>query len=602
VQNLSSGTDHKCYIITKLDNDTSLISTSDSKTITTSYTGSTYYYYSISSITGGTWGTSDEAFASSYSGQYMYGVASSSNYFNYSSDYGANWTAYQINTSFYTKGICCSWDGSIVFVVGTQGSSYGTLYKSTDYGVSFTQITSANFSSTTDYFWDVACSSDGKYVYICSKTTTGYYYSSDYGVSWTKLTNIASNNIKCSPDGKYVVCSSSSSTVYAKLSSDYGLTWSNLSIYTGYSNCAISQNGTYILLYNTTAGYWTLSTNGGTSFTSITTLYYAGASNPRDGCSMSYTGQYMFITYSNGTYLSGLAYSMDYGSTWQFVMYSKPYCSNSLALGNHTKPICVAPSGNYAVGRYNGNNTTFVLNLTSTTVMKSTSFYDIIPTTNLLFLYKFATTDVSGTTSLANYATGTAVYDATLSNSLAVGSTSSYIKYGTGYLAPNYYVTLKSFTTAYANGWCLSEWVLYTATPYGSLFHYYTAAGSGGNPDLTMYYSTTKTLQVYSLPASDWLGNGAYMKTVDDGTYHHIVINSIYVSSSLNIIQHFYDGTLIMEYYDTNTTNTSNVTPVYNYINTRGGSQVHNGYTSCFRFYQRNLSLSEILKLYCSGM
>ena len=570
--------------------------TSTSSTSISYYTGTLYSYYSIAASTGGTWGSGDQAFAASYSGQYMYGVASYSNInsFNYSSNYGSSWTTITIGSTFYTKAICCSWDGSMVYAIGLN-STTGNIYKSTNYGASFTQLTSANFVST-DQFWGGACSSDGKYVYICCQTTNSFYYSSDYGATWTKTTNIISSNVKCSPDGKYVICSSGSATTFATLSSNYGVTWSNLSIYTNYSNCAISQNGTYILLYNTTAGFWTLSTNGGTTFTSIPTLYYGNQSNPREGCSMSYTGQYMFITYGNGTILSGLAYSMDYGTTWQLVPQSTSYVnSNATSLGLYTKPIAIAPSGNYLIGRYGGINSTFVLTLTSRIISVNTSspFNSVISSTSLVMAYTFSSTTVNGI-SLANLASGTAVYDASLSNAASVSS--AYAKYGDKSLQANgsYYVTLPTFTITPANGYCMSCWLLYTGSPSGTIFCY--------KPGLWhMYYDTTNTLQTYE--NFNWAGNGAYMNTIANGSWHHIVFNATYVSSTLTIFRHYYDGRLILEFNETSTYSATYLLNT-NFLNYRndGGYFHNNGYTDCFRFYNRTLTLDEIQTLYNAGM
>jgi hypothetical protein len=87
VQNLSSGTDHKCYIITKLDNDATLVSTSASYSITTTkistlynilpiYTSDTTYSYptSISTTFSGT--TGSYAFTN---GTYNFSASSRSN-------------------------------------------------------------------------------------------------------------------------------------------------------------------------------------------------------------------------------------------------------------------------------------------------------------------------------------------------------------------------------------------------------------------------------------------------------------------------------------------------------------------------------------------
>jgi hypothetical protein len=92
--------------------------------------------------------------AISNTGQYMYmsyttSALATAGLVKRSSDYGATWQTISIGTQF-VRDISCSSDGSTVIVTGAisgYGSTYlsrGYMYKSTDYGVTYTSITSGD--------------------------------------------------------------------------------------------------------------------------------------------------------------------------------------------------------------------------------------------------------------------------------------------------------------------------------------------------------------------------------------------------------------------------------------------------------------------------
>ena len=100
---------------------------------------------------------------------------------------------------------------------------------------------------------------------------------------------------------------------YLYVSSNYGSSWTTITNAYGYFyDIAISNNGAYVLAvaYN---GYAYLSSNYGASFGTISSL----GTNTFIGCAVSGTGQYQTIV---GQYSTGGAYylkrSTDYGATW----------------------------------------------------------------------------------------------------------------------------------------------------------------------------------------------------------------------------------------------------------------------------------------------
>ena len=184
-----------------------------------------------------------------------------------SNDYGVTWSipASLPGTSY--RSIDVSSDGRYWVVASPAGAEPG-LYLSTDYGVTFTQIsdklfTSVSISSTGQYIlagnqsagsddiWKssnygytfttynlpyyvnhVKVSGDGKYQYAATDSPK-VYKSSDYGVTFTDITSSLSRLYisAISYDGKFVYSSGGSgatSAVYK--SSDYGVSWSNMGL------------------------------------------------------------------------------------------------------------------------------------------------------------------------------------------------------------------------------------------------------------------------------------------------------------------------------------------------------------------------------------
>jgi hypothetical protein len=117
IDSLTYGNKYNFYIIPY---SSSYAQGTPSQTLTNSY----YLTYAFSKIsTFDTTGASDWSTYCSYTGQYMYSVSNSSTVY-YSSDYGDSWSSTTVTSNM--MGVCCSWDGSIVYVTGG-----GYIHKST---------------------------------------------------------------------------------------------------------------------------------------------------------------------------------------------------------------------------------------------------------------------------------------------------------------------------------------------------------------------------------------------------------------------------------------------------------------------------------------
>jgi hypothetical protein len=221
-------------------------------------------------------------------------------------------------------------------------SSNGSMYRSSSYGAANTWTAGADTSGWVS----IAISSTGQYQIACS---TGYnllYISSNYSVSWTQVTSAAVNvslalpfqAVSISSSGQYqtVVTNNTNGAVY--ISNDYGGSWTKvtsapLNVGVNFTGLSISGDGQYQTATANNVGIYT-STNFGVTWT----LKYSAARNWQ-GVSISSTGQYQ----SAVAYNSYIYRSEDFGTSW----------SQGNLLGNWLN-VSVSSTGQYQVAGTNG--------------------------------------------------------------------------------------------------------------------------------------------------------------------------------------------------------------------------------------------------------
>lgn len=132
------------------------------------------------------------------------------------------------------RDICQSSNGEIIYAI-TYTSSNFYLYKSTNYGKKFVNITftelnivkDSNGNTDSTISINICCDESGLYSYI-SISKSGIYFSNNQGISWSRI-KIASNPIKCidcSINGSsFVACENGSKLLY---SYNYGNTVSEI--------------------------------------------------------------------------------------------------------------------------------------------------------------------------------------------------------------------------------------------------------------------------------------------------------------------------------------------------------------------------------------
>jgi cytoskeletal protein CcmA (bactofilin family) len=189
----------------------------------------------------------------------MYAIVGSAGQFYYSVNGGSTFTAIDIsgNVSIQSN-MAMSADGTYVLF----GNNAGLLYKGVLSGSTYT-LTSQNISAT-----NVAMSSNGSKMYYTSSNTI--YKSTDYGSTWSPLTTtdvsgstIYANYLACSSDGQTIVTTSYSSQpvwVSTNGGSTFAKTATNPANLNWYNGIALSGDGKYFL-GATNFGYYLTSTS-----------------------------------------------------------------------------------------------------------------------------------------------------------------------------------------------------------------------------------------------------------------------------------------------------------------------------------------------------
>jgi len=154
-----------------------------------------------------------------------------------SNDYGQTWTMHPELPTYYTSGIVCSTSGQYFFIMTRQvtGQSYGRLYRSNNYGVSFESLGNINGEWAT--LRPVFCSDTGQYVAygLIVDGSLIIKYSSDYGDTFSELnpfpdkTPIFLSFYDMSRDGTHLFIRyyESDYVEIHKVSHDRGASWAN---------------------------------------------------------------------------------------------------------------------------------------------------------------------------------------------------------------------------------------------------------------------------------------------------------------------------------------------------------------------------------------
>ena len=289
----------------------------------------------------------------SFTGQYILCSAEANKKLLRSGDFGSTWTtlgsaAIPWLATQASRGTAISADGAVMYV----GSTNGAIYKSTNYGVSWSALSTGNIVVAA-----IDCSADGtQLIWLRTGTGGGIYRSTDGGATISQIPTGSLNastiqtkcwNVALSPDGSKIAVaattwsSATGSAVGIWVSSNNASTFTNLGT-AGISTSAFYASDVYISDAGdvwATAGY---GINIGAIKYSVATSSWATFSLPlagqngitrHGGCSQDMQVMFVPVQLTNHAYCW---YSTDGGATWTRVD----------SLGQSTwLASCVSPDG-----------------------------------------------------------------------------------------------------------------------------------------------------------------------------------------------------------------------------------------------------------------
>jgi len=213
-----------------------------------------------------------------------------------------------------------------------------------------------NNSDPGGYVSSIATDATGQYVValieIVSIGAPSVYRSTDYGVSYSVLSsspiywNDSTNCIACDSTGQYMFVGAYNGYVY--VSGDTGATWSSHQLSSDVVGIACSHSGQYVFA-NVDDNYVSISSNHGASWSSNISISSYGIAQ----IVCDWTGQYVVAA----CYNDGIYRSMDYGQTWTKL--SAP-SNPSLGNGNYYYTIACNSTGNRIITMDSNNSTIYV--------------------------------------------------------------------------------------------------------------------------------------------------------------------------------------------------------------------------------------------------
>ena len=255
-----------------------------------------------------------ELVSSSTTGLYLTAITSTSSSTGiiYSSDSGTTWAP---STGTPTTGLINAVvsDSTGQYVIFTHAAdslstNTGGVYRSVDYGVSFSQI-----SILGSYAFDfVSCSADGQVIYANQPLSNQLMLSTNGGSNWVVATTAMSGNLNgcCSADGSYYYYGFGNSLIAG---TGTGTTWSTVTIPTSIGQVACDATGLILVITCNGSGVYR-STNGGSTWTLTNAPTDAGQAYQPIACDPNGN---IIVT---GDVVNQTAYfSFDSGSTWNVI-------------------------------------------------------------------------------------------------------------------------------------------------------------------------------------------------------------------------------------------------------------------------------------------
>ncbi len=248
---------------------------------------------------------------------------------------GTNWTSkldtsalsITITTMTPQSGTVIESDTTGRYILALGRGATNKIFVSNDFGATWTTSGAGQIGLTSTYFNPAGCgvSGNGAIMYVCFQINTAggsIYKSTNYGASWSQLTNAPSNlgffNLSVSSDGNSILCASATSgSTVLMLSTNGGTSFANIASNSGINptgnnwvSFSISPDGTKIVGCARSGGIFHTS-NGGASWTNTFTT----AGNSWGQCVVANDGKVVVTTISQNTNVPLSVYVWN-GTTW----------------------------------------------------------------------------------------------------------------------------------------------------------------------------------------------------------------------------------------------------------------------------------------------
>jgi predicted acyltransferase (DUF342 family) len=251
-----------------------------------------------------------------------------------------------VNNSNWGQALACSNTGQYIMIGNPQGIQTG-LWISTNYGSTLTQVTGQPFSTLVVI--SVAISGDGSKMAVC--TGSSVYYSTNSGTSWSSATSISATYLSATSDFTRLYAYGTGGVF---VSTNNGSTFTSLSTTITYSGSTGSGNwgnvnnfkfamnsstGQYGLAYFSSNIYYTA--NYGATWTISTGLSGIGAGSY---IGLSSSGKYAVIDNGGSTIANTLFYSSNFG-----VSFTASTVNDVTSLQSRYGSAPCSPSGRYGI-------------------------------------------------------------------------------------------------------------------------------------------------------------------------------------------------------------------------------------------------------------
>jgi xyloglucan-specific exo-beta-1,4-glucanase len=229
---------------------------------------------------------------------------------------GTSWSRNTTGMSFGASVATCACavarSSPNIMYCGNFGGSGGYIYKSTDYGATWTELTTSGARS----WWAIACNSTGSIV-VATAVNGVPYKSTNGGSTWTALSALSNSTwgpICVSEDGLVIATAiTTGGNIY--VSTNGGTSFASKANVASWYGICCSSDGTTIFAGSLTSGSCALSTDSGANWT--TGIKPSGSTGDYRKTACSVSGNKLVAVDGNITASGGYIWvSQDKGVSW----------------------------------------------------------------------------------------------------------------------------------------------------------------------------------------------------------------------------------------------------------------------------------------------